>query len=121
MVHNGYYRISLFVGSKENHITGVANLLERNSRLNSQRSYNPLASAMRSQVHWHCMDGELNPFVRWNPIRPMVEWWNGKTMDRYISKELDKRFLERQSSKGQTSRSIIDLALESYMAENPSL
>ncbi|KAL3421062.1 afln vera monooxygenase [Phlyctema vagabunda] len=92
-----------------------------NSRLNSQRTYNPLASAMRSQVHWHCMDGELNPFVRWNPVRPVIEWWNGKTMDRYISKELDKRFAERQSAKGQASRSVIDLALESYIADNPSL
>ena len=42
-------------------------------------------------------------------------------MNTYISKELDKRFAEYQlRSKFAPSRSVIDLALESYMAENPS-
>lgn len=45
-------------------------------------------------------------------------------MNNYISKELDKRFVERYSrdnDKNVTSRSIIDLALESYMADNPCI
>lgn len=44
-------------------------------------------------------------------------------MDSYISKELDKRFAEYQSgtSKPNKSRSIIDLALESYMADRSSI
>lgn len=45
-------------------------------------------------------------------------------MDRYISKELDKRFAERRRSERdstESSRSIIDLALESYIVENPSM
>ncbi|MCJ1248455.1 hypothetical protein MMC30_005673 [Trapelia coarctata] len=102
----------------------VIGIVSLNSRLNSQRKYNALASAMRSQVLWHCMDDELNPFIRWNPVRPIVQWWNGRKMNNYISEELDKRFAELQGrSKNQdsSSRSIIDLALESYMAANPSL
>ena len=87
----------------------------RNSQLNSQRAYNPLASAMRSQVRWHCLDDELNPFIRWNPVRPLIQWYNGYRMNQYISGELDKRFTTYESGDSHhTSRSVIDLALESF-------
>jgi Cytochrome P450 len=93
----------------------------RNSRLKSQQSYNQLAAAMRSQVRWHCTDDELNPFIRWNPVRPLVQWYNGHQMNNYISKELDRRFSEYQcTGRSMGSRSVIDLALEDYMADNPS-
>lgn len=93
-----------------------------NSRLNSQQEYNPLASAMRSQIVWHCASDELNLFKRWNPARPFVQWINGRTMDNYIAKELDKRFAERQGGKkDMSSRSIIDLVLDNYMAEKTTL
>ncbi|MCJ1360573.1 MAG: hypothetical protein MMC33_010581 [Icmadophila ericetorum] len=93
-----------------------------NSHINSQRGYNPLASAMRSQVRWHCADNELNPFVRGNPVRLIVQWWNGRQMDQFIGTELDKRFAEkRHLAKDKASRSMIDLALEGYLADNPSL
>jgi cytochrome P450 len=93
-----------------------------NSRLNSQRQFNSLASAMRSQVMWHCGVDELNLFKRWNPARPFVQWKNSRTMNNYVSKELDQRFAERQGNKKDiSSRSIIDLVLDNYMAENPML
>jgi len=66
------------------------------------------------------MDGGLNPFVRWNPIHPMVKRWNGRTMNNFISRELYKRYAERQKSPDQLSRSVINLALESYMTEHPA-
>ncbi|MCJ1394721.1 hypothetical protein MMC18_007601 [Xylographa bjoerkii] len=91
-----------------------------NARLHSQRMYNPLASAMRSQVLWQCLNDEFNPLVRWNPFRPMMQWYNGRRMDKYISDELDNRFAERQgTTKDPASRSIIDLALDSYIADHP--
>ncbi|CZS98584.1 related to cytochrome P450 CYP4/CYP19/CYP26 subfamilies [Rhynchosporium agropyri] len=90
-----------------------------NSRLHSQRRYNQLASAMRSQVRWHIAAGEFNPFKRFNPIKPLVQWKNGRLMDDYISKELDKRFADRQQSSDTVTRSIIDLVLEEYMSRNP--
>ncbi|PVH72354.1 cytochrome P450 [Cadophora sp. DSE1049] len=89
-----------------------------NARLHSQRQYNQLAYAMRSQVRWHISAGEFNPFKRFNPIRPLVQWNNGRLMDNYISKELDERFAERRRSKGVVTRSIIDIVIEDYMSEN---
>jgi cytochrome P450 len=93
-----------------------------NSRLKSQREYNPLASAMRSQIMWHCSSEELNLFKRWNPARPFVQWNNSRIMNNYVAKELDKRFAELQGGKNDiTSRSIIDLVLDNYMTENSAL
>ena len=72
---------------------------------------------MRSQVRWH---NELNPFIRRNPVRPLIQWYNGYRMDKYISGELDKRFATYESGDShRTFRSIIDLALESYLATHP--
>ncbi|KAG0652541.1 Cytochrome P450 59 [Hyphodiscus hymeniophilus] len=93
-----------------------------NSHLNSQRQFNPLASAMRSQIAWHLRADEMNLFKRWNPAQPLIMWKNSRTMNNYIGKELDKRFIERQGGEKDTSsRSIIDLVLDNYMTENSSL
>jgi len=90
------------------------------SRLHSQKQFNQLAYAMRSQVRWQIADGELNIFKRWNPARPLVQWYNSWQMDSYISEELDNRFAERQNSNDKPLRSIMDLVLENYITENPS-
>ena len=93
-----------------------------NSRLKSQRQYNPLAHAMRNQIEWHCRADELNLFKRWNPVQPFVHWKNSHTMNSYIGKELEHRFAERQGGeKDMSSRSIIDLVLDNYMVEVKSL
>lgn len=85
-------------------------------RLNSQRERNPLATALRSQLHWHILHDEPNLFVRWNPVRPFVQW-NGYHMDKYIWNELDKRYAEWTEDERASSRSIIHLALAGYMAQ----
>ncbi|KAI9876366.1 MAG: hypothetical protein M1830_006660 [Pleopsidium flavum] len=94
------------------------------TRLNSQRVKNPLASALRSQVNWLSFGNEFNPWQRWHPIRPILQWYNGRVMNKFIEKELDKRFAERQRDHNSSekdlkpSKSVVSLALESYMAEH---
>jgi len=68
---------------------------------------------MRDQIKRHLRDEELNPFKRYNPTRPIMEWYNGYKMDRYISAVLDKRYEEWKTSKSHNSqaKSVIDLAL----------
>jgi len=88
----------------------------RDARLGSQRSENVLASAMRDQVNRHVVEGELNPFIRYNPMLPVMQWYNGYKMDRYISKELDERYHEWRSTTSKAkAKSVIDLALADYM------
>lgn len=76
---------------------------------------------MRSTIEWHCQDQELNPFKRWNPVRPFIQWRNGRIMDRYISRELDKRYEAWKSSKPSTkAKSIMDMTIAAYMSERKS-
>ncbi|KAI1410545.1 cytochrome protein [Hypoxylon sp. FL1857] len=67
------------------------------ARLHSQRQFNPLASALRRQIRWHVLDNEWNLLIRWNPARPFVQRYNNEA--------------------AASSRSIIHLALASYMAQ----
>ena len=54
----------------------------------------------------------------------MVQWYNGRVMTKFIENELDHRFAERRRGQASNdtdmphSKSVISLALESYMAEN---
>ena len=87
------------------------------SRLHSQRRYNPLATALRRQIRWHVLESEK--WLRWNPARPFVQWYSSHQMDSYIGKELDKRYAEWTQNEAST-RSIIHLALQGYMAQQKS-
>jgi cytochrome P450 len=85
-----------------------------------QRAANPLATALRSQVNWQTFGNEINPWHRWHPIRPIIQWYNGKVMSTYIRVELKKRFEELKANRGLASKpaakSVIGLALEAYAA-----
>jgi cytochrome P450 len=73
---------------------------------------------MRSSVEWHCQDEEMNPFIRWNPMRPIIEWNNGRIMNSYIDAELDKRYEVWKSSKPVTrAKSVMDIIIDAYMKE----
>ncbi|OTB13842.1 hypothetical protein K445DRAFT_24337 [Daldinia sp. EC12] len=88
------------------------------SRLHSQRQFNPLASALRRQIRWHVLDNEWNLIVRWNRARPFVQWYNSYQMNNYIARELEKRYAEWTKDEETPSlRSIIHLVLAGYMAQ----
>jgi cytochrome P450 len=71
---------------------------------------------MRNQINNQIREEELNPFKRYNPLHPVVEWYRGRKMDQYISAELDKRYQEwRNASSAPKTKSVIDLALSGYM------
>jgi len=92
-------------------------IFNSNARLHSLSGHNELAAAMRSSVAWHCQDEEMNPFKRWNPMRPIVEWNNGRIMNRYVGVELDKRYEIWRSNKPTGAKSVMDIAIEAYMKE----
>ncbi|KAH8602492.1 cytochrome P450 [Bisporella sp. PMI_857] len=79
------------------------------SNLNSERTHNPLAVALLSQLRWRVSGRELNPFIRINP--------------------LDKRYKEHcaklSCGEEHDSKSVVSLVLEGYLKlnslENPSL
>jgi len=91
--------------------------------LNYQRQSHPLADALRKMISW-CNFG--NPFYAFHPIRPLAIKYYGNIMDKIIIKELDKRVDEYKqgrrdaalgSVKDTKSKSVMALALESYLAD----
>lgn len=83
-----------------------------------------LTSALRSQMPWLTFGNEINPFDRYHPLRPFIFWYNTRQMDQYISRELEARYAAHRDGQGpdrhNLRKSIIDLALEAYLAENSS-
>ncbi|KAE8371400.1 cytochrome protein [Aspergillus bertholletiae] len=104
-----------------NYVMDIIGYVVMKARLHSQRGHNALASALRSSVEWHCQDEEMNPFIRWNPMRPIMQWSNGRTMNHYIGAELDKRYAVWMEKQPLTkANSIIDIALAEFMSTRPA-
>jgi cytochrome P450 len=101
----------------------------RGKSLDSKNTKNPLATALLSQLRWKISNQEVNLFKLWNPIRPVVAWYNSRLMNTYISKELDKRYDEYLTalSTGEEpeGKSVISLVFDGYLKQsglkNPSL
>ena len=72
------------------------------------------------QVRWLTFGAEVNPFTRYNPIRPLVHWYNLRRMNNYVSQEVDNRFAQIQTQGNHSAKrkkSIIDLVLMTDVAE----
>lgn len=83
-----------------------------------------MIEALRSQVRWLSTGIKLNPFSQINPFRPFVFWYNTRRMNGFISRELESRFAAHQNDqvadKAKRSKSVMDLALQAYLAEDPA-
>ncbi len=51
-----------------------------------------MTTALRNQVRWCTFGLEPNPFDRFNPFRPFVQWYNTRRMNRYIIPLLESRY-----------------------------
>lgn len=99
-----------------NYMMDVIGRVALDAKLNSQTSNNPLCSSLRSIINRQIREEELNPFIRYNPWFPFMDWWDGFIMDRYITKELRNRYEEWKEARiAGKARSIMNLALEDYM------
>jgi cytochrome P450 len=87
--------------------------------LDYQHQDHVLPHAFNTIINWHSM---WNPIIRANPIRPFVQRYYGRIIERFIRKELETRFSELKAERAATTKtarnkSIIALALEGYIAE----
>lgn len=96
-------------------------LLSRDTRFDAQRTKNTFTTALRAQIRWLSFGNEANLFERWHPLRPLMRRWNARQMVQYVSQELDNRFVHNRKNKDrmdkERSKTIIDLALEKYLAD----
>lgn len=95
-------------------------IVPRDHKFNSQLAYNDLTSALRKQLEWCSIGIEINPLEYFNFMRPVVHLYNTYRMNRYLSRELDNRYEKAQSNDKPKEKSVIDLAMNSYLAENPT-
>ncbi len=60
----------------------------------------------------------MNPLDRYNPFRPLIQWYYTRIMDRFIDHELDVRFAAYKKT-GKQPTTIMDLALDKYLETQP--
>ncbi|KAL8835411.1 MAG: hypothetical protein Q9176_006912 [Flavoplaca citrina] len=101
-------------------------------KFNTQHSPNPMTTALRSQIRWCSFGAEPNPFDYMNPFKPLVHWYNTRTMNNYMTKVLQERYPSSSppssppSNKSNTtspppptpqkSKAVIDLAHTEYLS-----
>ena len=93
-----------------------------NIQLGSQRTHNSLVDGLRMQIRWLTFGADVNPFVRYNPVRPFVHMYNAYRMNTYVARELEKRICTFQDTRDEeavkSTKSIIDLSLAAYLSDH---
>ncbi|PPJ52103.1 hypothetical protein CBER1_09613 [Cercospora berteroae] len=92
-------------------------------RFNMQRGNNECIDALREQINL-LPNETFNPFAMWRPYGIYRRWRNNRVMHRYIGKVLDERFATKETpakEKKARKRTIIDLALDSYLTGEEDL
>lgn len=70
------------------------------------------------QVKWLTFGADVNPFKRYNPVRPLVHWYNSRRMNNFIAPRIDSRFVELRSTGTKGNKSIMDLVSTEYLSKN---
>ncbi|KAJ8066207.1 hypothetical protein OCU04_005292 [Sclerotinia nivalis] len=95
----------------------------RDTHLDSQVKTNSFVAALLDQNRWLSFGNEVNLMKRYHPFRPIKRWWNNRRMEQYIWRELNLRFKSKhghgKATKNLRSKTIIDLALDNYLASKP--
>ena len=64
----------------------------------------------------------VNLLERWHPLRPLMRRWNARQMVLYVLRELDYHFVHNRKNNDLMNKArrktIIDLALQNYLAED---
>lgn len=70
---------------------------------------------------WCTFGVEASPFVRYNPVRPLIIWYNLRRMNNSLSPRIENRFSENRNETNDSisgNKSIIDLVLRAYLSDN---
>ncbi|OJD29357.1 cytochrome p450 [Diplodia corticola] len=79
-----------------------------------QLSGSEFPTRLRSLVEWTSFGAEVNPFRRWNPVRPLMCWYQGRYVDKFIREELKKAMSRRRSEKINKQESVASMAFDRY-------
>lgn len=63
---------------------------------------------------------KVNPWERWHPLRPFVSWYSNRQMNDFLFKEFDNHVCKLQDQNSTPTKSIISLALQTYLEGDDS-
>ena len=72
---------------------------------------------LQRQIRWLSSGQEVNPWVRWHPIRPFVHWYSSLRIKQYLDRKLESHLAEVQDRQSTTRKSMISLAMQAYVEE----
>ncbi|KAL8802827.1 MAG: hypothetical protein Q9200_006453 [Gallowayella weberi] len=93
-------------------------VLETN--LNTQRAENPMVNALKRQIDWLASGSKLNLWERWHPFRSLVHHYCSHQINSYINADLDRHIANFNIDANTTSKSIVGLAMQTYLADDAS-
>ena len=79
-----------------------------------------MVSALKRQIRWLVFGSKINPWERWHPLRGLVHWYSTRQINTYLSPELDRQIWKFQDHSATPTKSIVGLALQTYLAEDDS-
>lgn len=94
----------------------------RDHKFSSQLAFNDMTSALQKQLEWCTIGIEINPLDYLNFMRPVVHLYYRSRVNRYLSRAIDNRYEDEdlQNKDKPKDRSVIGLAINSYLAEDPT-
>ncbi|KAH7060755.1 cytochrome P450 [Macrophomina phaseolina] len=99
----------------------IIGLVTLGSSFDYQIADSEFPTRLRSLVRWTSFGAEVNPFRRWNPIRPLMCWYQGRYVDNFIREELKKKIAKRRGvcnpcgEDDDEHKSIASTALDKYL------
>ncbi len=79
-----------------------------------------MVNALKRQIRWLVFGSKLNPWERWHPFRPLVHWYSTRQINNYLFPELDRQISRYRDHSSSPTKSIVSLALQTYLAEDDS-
>ncbi len=79
-----------------------------------------MVNALKRQIRWLVFGSKLNPWERWHPFRPLVHWYSTRQINNYLFPELDRQISRFRDHSSSPTKSIVSLALQTYLAEDDS-
>lgn len=79
-----------------------------------------MVNALKRQIRWLVFGSKLNPWERWHPFRSLVHWYSTRQINNYLYPELDRQISKFRDHSSTPTKSIVSLALQSYLAEDES-
>ena len=79
-----------------------------------------MVNALKRQIRWLVFGSKINPWERWHPWRWLVHWYSARQIKNYLDPEIDQQIWKFQDHSSTPTKSIVGLALQTYLAEDES-